>query len=572
MGAITTWRLRIEEAYLGAFAEFDISIPPGYYVFEDLGNPLCFVGRGTNGNGILFTFPLRHSPAWRANNIKDGGDASQALFPCYLPLAISRPPRVGGFLHPHYYGVPGHIDSCQRSNQPFYLVLHTFEGDGVVLCQSWAPALYRGHAASHFSRGGQITMKGFPTELAVFEAARLTTPTVVKVPELVPYIRSQLKHLEMVDDMDLQGVIHDPIVINNQPIGRTTPQLYSYNPESHKERLWEMPTDTNIADSHLIPVELVGRPSPIPDAVPREIQDPQLATTDSLSSASHSHLSSSEERKRSNERLKAADAPPPLPLAMKDLNQWVNNLPWQLSSQHWCHNDVHTCDLLTRTPETISLSSNLLTVIMRSATAHKVGTVQRAAQSLLQEEVQGINGLGLIKAGKGFELFQSRVKTGFSRGLGTATYEALWEYVHSVQQNVKTFGAYFERLKQLYGQVQLTPGCEFGSMSRKTLALKGLENGAYHDVLGPWVQKVLGGQHKIKVDKATMEEIQHAATNLLVTSRYYKDHTIQQGRMPARARAATDLPASGPPDAGSGDTMMESVFARIRTREVLSGS
>jgi hypothetical protein len=228
MGAITSWRLRIEEAYLGAFAEFDISIPPRYYVFEDLGNPLCFVGRGINGDGILFTFPLRHSPAWRANNIKDGGDASQALFPCYLPLAISRPPRVGGFLHPHCYGVPGHINSCKRSNQPFYLVLHTFEGDGVVLCQSWASALYRGRAASHFSRGGQITMKDFPTEMAVLEAARLTTPTVVKVPELVPYIRSQLEHLEMVDDMDLQGVIHDPIVINNQPIGRTTPQLYSY--------------------------------------------------------------------------------------------------------------------------------------------------------------------------------------------------------------------------------------------------------------------------------------------------------------------------------------------------------
>jgi hypothetical protein len=286
------------------------------------------------------------------------------------------------------------------------------------MCQSWASALYRSRVASHCSGGGQITMKGFPTEMAVLNAARLTTPTGIKVPALVPYIRSQLEHLEMVNDMNLQGVIHDPIVINNQPIGRTTPQLYMYNPESHEERMWEMLTDMNIADSHLIPVELMcTAPSPIPDAVPREIQDPRLATTDSLSSASHSHLSSSEERKRSNERLKSADVPP-LPLATKDLRQWVNNLPWQLSGQHWCHNDVHACDLLTTTPETISLSSDLLTVIMRSATAHKVGTVQRAAQSLLQEEVQGINGLALIKAGKGFELYQSRFKTGFSQGLG----------------------------------------------------------------------------------------------------------------------------------------------------------
>jgi hypothetical protein len=42
--------------------------------------------------------------------------------------------------------------------------------------------------------------------------------------------------------------------------------------------------------------------------------------------------------------------------------------------------------------------------------------------------------------------------------------------------------------------------------------------------------------------------------------------------MPARARAANDLPTSGPPKEGSGDTMMESVFARIRTGEILSSS
>jgi hypothetical protein len=85
------------------------------------------------------------------------------------------------------------------------------------------------------------------------------------------------------------------------------------------------------------------------------------------------------------------------------------------------------------------------------------------------------------------------VRTGFSRGLGTETYEALWEYVHAVQQNVETVGAFFERLKQLYGQVQLTKGCEFGEISRKTLALKWMENGTYHDVLAPWVKKILTG-------------------------------------------------------------------------------
>jgi hypothetical protein len=43
MGAIMRWRLRIEEAYLGAFVEYSISPPPVYYTFENTGNPLCLV-------------------------------------------------------------------------------------------------------------------------------------------------------------------------------------------------------------------------------------------------------------------------------------------------------------------------------------------------------------------------------------------------------------------------------------------------------------------------------------------------------------------------------------------------
>jgi hypothetical protein len=133
-------------------------------------------------------------------------------------------------------------------------------------------------------------------------------------------------------------------------------------------------------------------------------------------------------------------------------------------------------------------------------------------------------------------------------------------------------GAYFEHLKQLYGQVQLTKGCEFGLMSCKTLALKGLENGSYHEVLGPWVTKVLAGQHKIKVDSSSLDAIQSAATNILVTSRFYQDHTIQLGKLPARARAADSRPtpsSPSPPPTGS-DPMLESIVDRMRKGEFLS--
>jgi hypothetical protein len=390
-----------------------------------------------------------------------------------------------------------------------------------VVCQSWSSKQYRGRAASHFSRGGQITMKGYPTEPAVLAAARLTAPTVVKQPVITPYLRGQLEYLELLKAEDLHGTIHDPITIDGHTIDRTSPRLFCYNPESQIETLWDAPRSDApmaIASSHIAGVDLTPHCPPSSASIPTKIQRssrpppaPGLSTGDSLASSLYS---SSEEWDRSKDRLKSLDILP-LPMANKDLHQWVQNLPWQLSRQHWCHDQVHAFDILVTTPDTVSLSKDFLTVLMRSATAHKNLAVQRAAQSLLQEEVLGINGLTLIKRGKGFELFQTRVKTGFSRGLGTETYEALWEYVHSVQQNNETAGAYFERLKQLYGQVQLTKGCELGDISWKTLALKGLENGAYHEILGPWVKKVLARQHKLKIEGASMEDIQSLATNIL---------------------------------------------------------
>jgi hypothetical protein len=346
MGAIIGWRLRIEEAYPGAFAAYGLSVAPGYYVFEDLGNPLCLVGYQADGEGIFFTFtsPLRYSPAWTAQQVTDPGDATQLLFPCYLPLTISRPPRVGGFLHPHCYGVPGHIDTCKRSQKGVYLVLHTFEGDGTVICPSYAAALYRGRAASHFSHRGQITMKGFPTEEAVLLTAHLHTPTVSKHPKLVPYIQAQLEHLEMVDDADISGVLHDPVVIDGRHMSRTSPLLFSYDPDSQVETLWQVSSalDDQITTSQIIQVELPEHleladllPDNVP--VPRDIREPpkasppvalfpRLSTTGSVSSASHSQYSTSEERERSKERLTSLDLPT-MSLATKDLHQWVENLP-----------------------------------------------------------------------------------------------------------------------------------------------------------------------------------------------------------------------------------------------------
>jgi hypothetical protein len=85
---------------------------------------------------------------------------------------------------------------------------------------------------------------------------------VVKIPALVPYIQGQLEYLEMIDDSDLQGIIHDPVTINGRSTGRKTPLLYTYNQESQAETLWEFPSDADVPISvgHIIQVDLSDRP------------------------------------------------------------------------------------------------------------------------------------------------------------------------------------------------------------------------------------------------------------------------------------------------------------------------
>jgi hypothetical protein len=337
-------------------------------VFEDLGSPLCLIDQKPDGESILYTFPIRHSPAWRDQQVPDAGSPSSIMMPCSLPLAISCPPRVGGFLHPHCYGVPGHINTCKKSQRPYYLVRHTFEGGGTVICRSWASAYYYGRATSHFSRGGPITMKSHLTDRDVLQAARLTTPTVVKRPIIIPYLREQLACLDMLDEDDLDGTVHDPVTISGQVTGHTVPRLFSYKVET----LWQAPGDATgphfqvpIAASLIVGVGLTltcllaGPPSNIPSGPGSDHPELRSAaplwipsTVDSLASSSGSLYSSSEERDRSKDCLKSLDIPP-LPLATNELHQRFQNLPWQLSGQHWCHDQVHACNIMTTPPDTL---------------------------------------------------------------------------------------------------------------------------------------------------------------------------------------------------------------------------
>jgi hypothetical protein len=158
------------------------------------------------------------------------------------------------------------------------------------------------------------------------------------------------------------------------------------------------------------------------------------------------------------------------------------------------------------------------------------------------------------------------VKIGFTRGLGTETITNLRAFIHAVQQNHETVGAFFKRLQQLYEQVQITKGCEIGNLTRNTFALEGLMNGAYHEVLAPFVRRVQLGQGKVKFHSATMGEIQSAATDDLVSSRYYRDHAIQAGRLPVKARAADEAPCSPSTSSKDSDPMVDRIVNRIHTK------
>jgi hypothetical protein len=127
--------------------------------------------------------------------------------------------------------------------------------------------------------------------------------------------------------------------------------------------------------------------------------------------------------------------------------------------------------------------------------------------------------------------------------------------------------SFFKRIQQLYDQVQVTRGCEIGALTRKAFALEGLSNGAYHEIFKPFVQKVHLKTGLVKLATSTLDDIQSAAADVLVSSKYYTDHLIMAGRFPTvKARVATE-PTPPPPPTGnkpSNDPMLESIIQNMR--------
>jgi hypothetical protein len=416
-GTVFRWHIRLEENFPRAFAQWQIALPPGEYYFEDFGNSLFIVAQKSGSEPILFTFPISSSEAWPRQGILQNGRArpltySDSLHPCYLPCLASRGPRIGSFLHPSCYGVSGEHDGInKKSHQAYYVPTSVFNHDGLIITQAYAQAFARGRNTASGTSGGGIGMnplKAFHTLTEAKSYLRSCTPHTVPIPALVPYIASQLDALDLLDDGDSGTSPLDPIRVGTQVRGQLAPMLFPADTgASHTQTVWcparpALPTtEISIPDDAPTPVQQCPH-SPVPSAV----TDSSDATT-----VTSSLFSVTDERERSKDRMESIKTITALPTSGEALREWVLNLNWVLSGDVWCDaHGTHATDIVTTTSHTKSLSKDLLSVLTTAATKHASGTHHRSARALLEDTIGDVDGNLLIKQGKGFEMFQLRIK------------------------------------------------------------------------------------------------------------------------------------------------------------------
>jgi hypothetical protein len=235
----------------------------------------------------------------------------------------------------------------------------------------------------------------------------------------------------------------------------------------------------------------------------------------------------------------------PLPTFEEAFCEWEVNLKWSLTGDCWCHDGTHATNIPLKTK---SLSNDLLSVCEKAVTEHTSTSHQHNAHSLFQDHINGVNGIDLITQSKGFEMYQCQIKSGFSPGLGTEAISSLTEYVSVIHQNLESIGTFFDRKLQLYEQVQVTKSCNIGPTAQKSFTLEGLWQGAYHKVLGgPWVKKILIRQGRLKLEMASMTDLQHGATDLLATSTYFKNNALMPGKLSHPRAPSAAWPLTLPP-------------------------
>ncbi len=82
-----------------------------------------------------------------------------------------------------------------------------------------------------------------------------------------------------------------------------------------------------------------------------------------------------------------------LPTSGEALREWIVNLKWSLAGDCWCHDGIHATDLKSTTDATKSMSNDLLSVFKKAVTEHSSTSHQCNARSLLQDNINGVNGM-----------------------------------------------------------------------------------------------------------------------------------------------------------------------------------
>jgi hypothetical protein len=412
-------------------------LTPGDYIFEDFGNAFTIIAQRSGEAAILLSFSIGAHQGVFSNGIPRSLQLIDLLKQCYLPCFVSRGPRVGGFLHPSCYGIPGANDTTKASHQAFYVLTTVFNGDGLIITSSYAAAYYCGRAASFLSRGGIANpVRAFATQAAAKAFFRDNAPQTVVLPSVVPYIQSQLEHLDLFDDTNGGPSPYDSITVGTTTVGRNTPALYKFDSDLHTTGVWK----PSLPPTPYIPVDSICHPDDL---------DSTLSTTASTASVSTSSStnSSSKERERRKDRMTDFKISP-LQTSGDTLREWVLTLKWSLAGDCWCHDGTHATDISVTTPSTKSLSNDLMSVLKKAVTEHTTTANLWNAHSLLQDNINGVGGMALISQGNGFEMYHLCIKSGFLCGLSTEAITHLTEYVLATQHSLESIGSFFNRMTQ----------------------------------------------------------------------------------------------------------------------------
>ena len=242
-GTTIRWTLRMEESKPGSFDRWQIMfVPGGEYIFESFHNNLVILGQCGLSPVYCFSFDLDQATAWAQQGLNMPLSRTACVSPAYITPYLYRGPRVGGFLHPIFYGVPGNHSqgNCASSGRVIYVPGNVFDDDGGIMINSYAGAYFCGRSGQFGAIWSQGVCRKFDTIGQARRHLHECPPVSAPQPAIVPYLAHQLMGFDIFTAADKQGVLPDLMTgDDNLPYGRTTPMLYPYLGDKRTNIPWD---------------------------------------------------------------------------------------------------------------------------------------------------------------------------------------------------------------------------------------------------------------------------------------------------------------------------------------------